>query len=111
MVFGFTSLTHGPVMAMQAAAAQPCHDAVPVQVEHGGHHAAHMPAASTPAPADERPAADKICPMPGCFVMVSPSSPPAPLARIAAERLEPALARFMDAAAPEPADPPPRLPA
>ena len=120
IVFAVTSLVHGPAMTARAVAGDlPCHDALPSNVtamqHHDRHAHMHDGAAATateePASADTTfaPGAVKVCPMPGCFLMVSPALPAAPLPIATAAQLDIKPSQRPVACTPDPADPPPRL--
>jgi hypothetical protein len=124
-VLGFTSLAHGPSMTLRAAAAQaPCHGATvmhdaamhdaPVMQHAGMHHAdatqrvaheAQLPSAPPPSKNPDR----NVCPMPNCFVMVTPVMLGEPVPTALPSRYELVLMRVPQALAPDPTEPPPRL--
>jgi hypothetical protein len=113
LVFGFTSLAHGPAMTLRAMADAPCHAmagqhaTAHLAADQAGHHQA---AKSESEPQSGSPSgAQKVCPMPGCFLMVEPDLSATQLAPLPAGRLEAALVPIPGALTPDPADPPPRL--
>jgi hypothetical protein len=115
LVFGFTSLAHGPAMTLRAMAADaPCHATMAGQhatthpaADQAGHHQAAQPESEPPLKSQS--GAQKVCPMPGCFLMIEPDLSAAQLAPLRAGRVEAALVPIPGALNPDPADPPPRL--
>jgi hypothetical protein len=117
-LFAVMSLAHGPLMSFARANTVTPHHTTGAAVPDSGHHH-HIQAGGLhqPAHVDDQPDADvAVIPAPcfaiGCFVALPAAQIGAPLAgAMPLEQLAPALARVMVPAEPDPAVPPPRLPA
>lgn len=121
-VFGFMSLGHGPTMsfAMARGDAEPhaghhsMHQAADRHAGHAAHahHAQHPPGEPAEAGTADMLQPPATCYSFGCFAAVGPVAMTAPSASVLLlERLGAPPPRAVHSDNPEPADPPPRLPA
>ena len=111
VLFGFTSLAHGPVTAFAQEHAPHAHHQ-PV-AHHAAQHVEHTNHPEMQMAADQgyrHHATDSICYASGCFVAVAPFLVGAPISIASPlQQLGPAVARAIVAADIDPSDPPPRL--